>query len=837
MVASEALRNTLIDLEATDPVRVYTKTMRASDRGSGQNRLLISCKKKKNDKRVPNPFDDIFTEEEKIQVHRQDPPEKPADCTDNKDHQGGQEKEEARQGERHGGQGGEEQGGEKGREWTGRWRSFLQDNSLLNSKQQHFSPEIQLWTFRSRKLELGYKDGHPQGALGLVLLHNNPQADQEPPAATAAHIIVGQDNPPHDDIMEVVPPLPAADDDENADKASNKPDEAAPRSTRQERLTPLEVLLAQSMLLFKFKEDGSGTPIFYAPSHRGPLPIRKLGPTVSHGRSAVERGEVSVSRPLPSPVANRLPCLQFQNFIPKSNPLLFFFTPPQQFAALPILPPPAAACSIALRRSSAIPSHSSRMSGPDPGTPGWTRSSAAAWNAKAERRVPLGDFTNVVASCGGGRFGAADAEEEVNDGTKLKSFHTDIDWLNKRLREEEGRRIRAEAQHSKLQDRVQQLELQLASYTTLLGHKPHGSCCVNMPQQLVDLEKQASTNLNKNGDATLVKEKAESATEFDGVSEEKDRSREDHIMLTKEEPRDGDGSSLKEMLSDQGQMDVVGKLERIIDEMNEIITQQCSKLDKMNDRLSIERRKVISLERERDQLRSQVESKLGYGDYYVTDTEVPQMVNTLAVDCEEKPEVQKPSEWLQAVEELKGQGGSAKKQPILIEICDDEETSMWCDDDINPSNPSSSGELGAESWFFRGNKLMLSSGMKKHLKEICGFVPPEIPFYLYQMNKSSLKRKGRMRLSAKYTSAHLRSCFHKKEGCIRFEVDGEECGTVKINLLEDGRASLSSGWEGVVEAKSMKVGDICAFQFKVSNGDLKLAIHMFHVARYLVSLK
>ncbi|TVU16893.1 hypothetical protein EJB05_32896, partial [Eragrostis curvula] len=618
------------------------------------------------------------------------------------------------------------------------WRSFLQDNS----KQQHFSPEIELWTFRSRKLELGYKDGHPQGALGLVLLHNNPQADQEPPAATTAHIIVGQDNPPHDDIMEV-PGLPAADDDENADKASNKPDEAAPRSTRQERLTPLEVLLAQSMLLFK----------------------------------------------------------------------------------------PRLVSSRRRRRP--------RMSGPDPGTPGWTRSSAsaaAARNAKAERRVPLGDFTNV---CGGGRFGAADAEEEVNDGTKLKSFHTDIEWLNKRLREEEGRRIRAEAQHSKLQDRVQQLELQLASYTTLLGHKPHGSCCVNLPQQLVDLEKQASTNLNKNGDATLVKEKAESATEeFDGVSEEKDRSREDHIMLTKQEPRDGDGSSLKqEMLSDQGQMDVVGKLERIIDEMNEIITQQCSKLDKMNDRLSIERRKVISLERERDQLRSQVESKLGYGDYSVTDTEVPQMVNTLAVDCEEKPEVQKPSEWLQAVEELKGQGGSAKKQPILIEICDDEETSMWCDGDINPSNPSSSGELGAESWFFRGNKLMLSSGMKKHLKEICGFVPPEIPFYIYQMNKSSLKRKGRMRLSAKYTSAHLRSCFHKKEGCIRFEVDGEECGTVKINLLEDGRASLSSGWEGVVEAKSMKVGDICAFQFKVSDDDLKLAIHMFHVARYLVSLK
>ena len=51
---------------------------------------------------------------------------------------------------------------------------------------------------------------------------------------------------------------------------------------------------------------------------------------------------------------------------------------------------------------------------------------------------------------------------------------------------------------------------------------------------------------------------------------------------------------------------------------------------------------------------------------------------------------------------------------------------------------------GLYEWFFRGNKLMLSSGMKKYLRELCGFVPPEIPFYIYQMNKSNLKSRGKM---------------------------------------------------------------------------------------------
>jgi hypothetical protein len=55
--------------------------------------------------------------------------------------------------------------------------------------------------------------------------------------------------------------------------------------------------------------------------------------------------------------------------------------------------------------------------------------------------------------------------------------------------------------------------------------------------------------------------------------------------------------------------------------------------------------------------------------------------------------------------------GSVKKQPVLIEICDDEEISMWYDDN-EPLNPSSSGEPGMDS-------CMLEVLAKFHHIDIC----------------------------------------------------------------------------------------------------------------------
>ncbi|XP_066368283.1 uncharacterized protein [Miscanthus floridulus] len=236
------------------------------------------------------------------------------------------------------------------------------------------------------------------------------------------------------------------------------------------------------------------------------------------------------------------------------------------------------------------------------------------------------------------------------------------------------------------------------------------------------------------------------------------------------------------------------------------------------------------------------------GDCSASNTKIPYVVNTLAVDSEAKPNLNKTENWLKTVEELKAQASGPKKQPVVLEICDDEDACIWCDDDEKPSpksNALGSGEQGSEpsqltglyEWFFRGNKLMLSSGMKKYLRELCGCVPPEIPFYIYQMNKSNLKSRGKMRFSAKYISKPLLSCLHKGAGYTHFEFDGEYRGTVRVKLNPDGRASLTSGWENVVADKDIKVGDICAFHFKISDDSLKLSVYVFHPVRHLVLVR
>jgi len=120
------------------------------------------------------------------------------------------------------------------------------------------------------------------------------------------------------------------------------------------------------------------------------------------------------------------------------------------------------------------------------------------------------------------------------------------------------------------------------------------------------------------------------------------------------------------MESDQSGMEkMIRELESTMHEQKEQISHKDTELSIMNERLSLEARKVKSLEREGDQLRSQVallESKLGHGDYSTSSTKVLRMVNTLAVDNEAKQtiealqaELKKTKERLQAVEELKGQ--------------------------------------------------------------------------------------------------------------------------------------------------------------------------------------
>ncbi|PUZ53700.1 hypothetical protein GQ55_5G071600 [Panicum hallii var. hallii] len=276
-------------------------------------------------------------------------------------------------------------------------------------------------------------------------------------------------------------------------------------------------------------------------------------------------------------------------------------------------------------------------------------------------------------------------EKEVHEARRLKSSHTNVELLKEKLLEEQGRRERAEQELSKLQEieaKAYKLELELASCTELLSNIPDVSSYADIPQKFADLQKQALTNLNKvgevtsrlkelevalefsdlskqhaEGEATLAKERAESAVKevkrlelmLAAISEERDKLRKEHAM-------ESDQSGMEKMIRE---------LESTMHEQKELISHKDAELNMMNERLSLEARKAKSLEREGDQLRSQVallESKLGHGDYSASSTKVLRMVNTLAVDSEAKQtievlqaELKKTKERLQAVEELKGQ--------------------------------------------------------------------------------------------------------------------------------------------------------------------------------------
>ncbi|CAO2172257.1 unnamed protein product [Urochloa humidicola] len=276
-------------------------------------------------------------------------------------------------------------------------------------------------------------------------------------------------------------------------------------------------------------------------------------------------------------------------------------------------------------------------------------------------------------------------EKEVHEARRLKSSHTNAELLKEKLLEEQGRRERAEQELSKLQEieaKAHKLELELASCTVLLSNIPDVSSYADIPQKIADFQKQALANLNKvgevtsrlkelevalefanlskqraEGEATLAKERAESAAKevkrlelmLAAISEERDKLRKEHAM-------ESDQSGMEKMIRE---------LESTIHEQKELLSHKDSELSIMNERLNLEAKKVKSLEREGDQLRSQVallESKLGHGDYSSSSTKVLRMVNTLAVDNEAKQtiealqaELKKTKERLQAVEELKGQ--------------------------------------------------------------------------------------------------------------------------------------------------------------------------------------
>ncbi|XP_072965955.1 mitotic spindle checkpoint protein MAD1 [Typha angustifolia] len=304
-------------------------------------------------------------------------------------------------------------------------------------------------------------------------------------------------------------------------------------------------------------------------------------------------------------------------------------------------------------------------------------------------------------------------EKEVQEARRLKSSHVNNELLKEKLLEEKGRRERAERELSNLQEiqaNAQKLELELMSWKALLNEIPDVSCYDDIPKKFADLQKEAIENMLKVGEVSarlkelevtleyadlskqhaenesaLAKERAESAAleakrlelMLSSVSEERDGLRKDLSMLNNQKAGHPDEALVKDLESVLAKKEHnIGQLESSLHEQRELISRQQDELKLMNEKLSVEARKVKSLEREGDRLRSEIallESKLGHGDYSSANTKVLRMVNTLAVDNEAKhtiealrAELKKTQEKLQAVEELKGQSDAGNTMDANI---------------------------------------------------------------------------------------------------------------------------------------------------------------------------
>ncbi|XP_022155151.1 mitotic spindle checkpoint protein MAD1 isoform X2 [Momordica charantia] len=300
-------------------------------------------------------------------------------------------------------------------------------------------------------------------------------------------------------------------------------------------------------------------------------------------------------------------------------------------------------------------------------------------------------------------------ESEVREARKLKSSLSDIGLLKEKLLEEKARRGRAEAELSKLQDlqlSVKKLEDELARNELLIKDIPGIKTYEDLPNKISSLQKEVIDSTIKVGEvsarlkqlevaldtaqidkqkaeteATLAKEKIE-ALKLEAkqnelllpmVTEERDKLKSLVSELKGLKNDDTRSQVASENLSQDLDSALAKKdwyikeLESNLREQTEVNNQQHEEIRLLNERLNNEAKRIRSLERDCDRLRSEIsllESKLGHGDFSATSTKVLRMVNTLAVDNEAKQtidalksELQKTKEKLQAVEELKTPSG------------------------------------------------------------------------------------------------------------------------------------------------------------------------------------
>ncbi|KAK4270927.1 hypothetical protein QN277_019691 [Acacia crassicarpa] len=300
-------------------------------------------------------------------------------------------------------------------------------------------------------------------------------------------------------------------------------------------------------------------------------------------------------------------------------------------------------------------------------------------------------------------------ESEVREARKLKSCFEDYELLKEKLLEEKNRRERAESELSKLQEvqlSKEKLENQLSSWKLMIKDIPGVSCLEDLPLKFAALQKEIIDSTRKEGEgsarlkqlevaldaaeigkqnaeteAALAKEKAELLKSevkqielmLAIVTEERDKLR-NAASLQSDKAGDVLASSnlVQDLESSLAKRDAcIKELESSLLEQRAVNNCQHEEIKLLNEKLNSEARRIKSLERESDRLRSEIallEAKLGHGDFSAASTKVLRMVNTLTVDNEAKQtiealqtELQKTKEKLKAVEELKSQSGEAGK--------------------------------------------------------------------------------------------------------------------------------------------------------------------------------
>lgn len=301
-------------------------------------------------------------------------------------------------------------------------------------------------------------------------------------------------------------------------------------------------------------------------------------------------------------------------------------------------------------------------------------------------------------------------ESEVCEAKKLRSSHEDIELLKEKYLEEKSRRERAELDLLKLQDvqlSTKKLEDELCGWKSMMQEIPGVSCADDVPPKFAGLQKEVVDGMMKLGetaerlkklevnlevaevgkqnaeaDTIMAKEMLEtSKTEvkrikmmLSSVTEERDRLKNTVEEFKKHKNVEAGGEVVPGNLTQELESSLVKKeeyikeLEKNLFSEKEASSRRQNEIKFLTERLNDEARRIKSLEREGDHLRSEIsllESKLGHGDFSSASTKVLRMVNTLAVDSEAKQTIealqtklQETKEKLQAVEELKQSGNS-----------------------------------------------------------------------------------------------------------------------------------------------------------------------------------